>query len=104
LGHFFRIDELNEADAKKHHKEKARNQLESFLFDLQSKIELENYAAAATTEEKDSISTACSEVSMLICSFQLTLLEITFLLTYWYLEHINCGPSAKSPSPRSSFE
>lgn len=62
----FRIEALNEFDRKKHKKEKARNGLESFVFDAHNKLDLEEYQAAATDEEKESISKACSEVRLVI--------------------------------------
>lgn len=54
---------MNEFDAKKHRTEQSRNQLESLVFDMQNKLDLDQYKKAATEEEKNSIITACSEVS-----------------------------------------
>lgn len=56
---------MNDFDAKKHRTEQARNQLESLVFDMQNKLDTDQYLKAATEEEKKSIIAACSEVSFL---------------------------------------
>lgn len=62
VDYIFRIEALDEYDRQKHKKEKARNQLESYVFDAQNKLDLDEYVVAATDEEKESILKACQEV------------------------------------------
>lgn len=59
----FRIEALNEFDRQRSRRESALNALESFVFDAQGKLWLDEYKAAATEEEMEKIKKACSEVS-----------------------------------------
>ena len=59
----FRLDALNEFDKQRNRRESALNALESFVFDAQGKLWLDEYQAAATPEEIEKIKQTCSEVS-----------------------------------------
>lgn len=56
-----KIQILEEFERKKIEKEHAFNNLESFIFTTKQNFELEEYTSAATTEEIEAISKACSE-------------------------------------------
>lgn len=57
-----RIEALNEFDRQRSRRESALNALESFVFDAQGKLWLDEYQAAATEEEIEKIKQTCSEV------------------------------------------
>lgn len=57
------IEALNEFDRQRSKREGALNALESFVFDAQGKLWLDEYQAAATEEEIEKIKQMCSEVS-----------------------------------------
>lgn len=54
---------LDVYDFEKTKRETALNNLETFIIDAQQKLESEEYAAAATSPEAESILKACSEAS-----------------------------------------
>jgi hypoxia up-regulated 1 len=58
----YRIEALNEFDRQRSRRESALNALESFVFDAQGKLWLDEYQAAATKEEMEKIKQTCSEV------------------------------------------
>ncbi|PNF19992.1 Hypoxia up-regulated protein 1 [Cryptotermes secundus] len=58
-----KIEALNEFDRQRSRRESALNALESFVFDAQGKLWLDEYQAAATEEEIEKIKQSCSEVS-----------------------------------------
>ncbi|XP_069686469.1 hypoxia up-regulated protein 1 isoform X2 [Periplaneta americana] len=58
-----KIESLNEFDRQRSRRASALNALESFVFDAQGKLWLDEYQAAATPEEVEKIKQTCSEVS-----------------------------------------
>ena len=61
-----KIKELNDHDERRARREAKLNALESFVFNMVSKLDEAPYAAAATQEEADKIREACSKVRKLI--------------------------------------
>lgn len=59
----FRLHRLDVYDFEKTKRETALNNLETFIIDAQQKLESEEYAVAATSQEAESILKACSEIS-----------------------------------------
>lgn len=58
-----KIHYLDQHDREKTRRETALNNLESFVIDAQQKLEMEDYAAAATSGETEKILKACTEIS-----------------------------------------
>ncbi|KAL0266755.1 UNVERIFIED_CONTAM: hypothetical protein PYX00_009209 [Menopon gallinae] len=58
-----KIKAMDEFDENKRRTEKARNALESYVFDALNKLDTAQYAEAATDKEKESITNACQEIS-----------------------------------------
>ncbi|OAD60624.1 Hypoxia up-regulated protein 1 [Eufriesea mexicana] len=58
-----KLHRLDVHDFEKTVRETALNNLETFIIDAQQKLELEEYAAAATSQEAEKILKACSEIS-----------------------------------------
>lgn len=58
-----KLKHLNDFDQRRTRRESAQNALESFVFDVQAKLWLDEYQAAATPEEIEKIKEACSKVS-----------------------------------------
>ncbi|KAK2588316.1 hypothetical protein KPH14_004333 [Odynerus spinipes] len=58
-----KIHNLDMRDREKSRRETAFNNLEAFVIDAQQKLESEEYAAAATSEEAEKILKACAEIS-----------------------------------------
>lgn len=62
---FYRIEALNQYDAEKTRRESALNSLESYVFDVKTKLENEvEYKAAVTQNELESITKLYTEVSI----------------------------------------
>ncbi|XP_060818511.1 hypoxia up-regulated protein 1 isoform X2 [Bombus pascuorum] len=58
-----KLHRLDVYDFEKTKRETALNNLETFIIDAQQKLESEEYAAAATSQEAENILKACSEIS-----------------------------------------
>ncbi|KAK1119070.1 hypothetical protein K0M31_013577 [Melipona bicolor] len=58
-----KLHRLDVHDFEKVKRETALNNLETFIIDAQQKLESEEYAAAATSQEAENILKACSEIS-----------------------------------------
>jgi hypoxia up-regulated 1 len=58
-----RLSDLAKKDAEKAALQKAKNELEGFIFDTQDKISQEVYEQCSTEEERETIRTAMSEAS-----------------------------------------
>lgn len=58
-----KLHRLDVYDFEKTKRETALNNLETFIIDAQQKLESEEYAVAATSQEAESILKACSEIS-----------------------------------------
>ncbi|XP_043518742.1 hypoxia up-regulated protein 1 isoform X1 [Frieseomelitta varia] len=58
-----KLHRLDVYDFEKVKRETALNNLETFIIDAQQKLESEEYAAAATSQEAENILKACSEIS-----------------------------------------
>ncbi|XP_017791456.1 PREDICTED: hypoxia up-regulated protein 1 isoform X2 [Habropoda laboriosa] len=58
-----KLHQLDVCDFEKAKRETALNNLETFIIDAQQKLESEEYAVAATSQEAENILKACSEVS-----------------------------------------
>lgn len=58
-----KLHRLDVYDFEKTRRETALNNLETFIIDAQQRLESEEYAAAATSKEAESILKACSEIS-----------------------------------------
>lgn len=64
--YFSRIEALNQYDAEKTRRESALNSLESYVFDVKTKLENEvEYKAAVTQNELESITKLYTEVGIL---------------------------------------
>lgn len=63
ISDYSRLAALNEADRKRALTEKARNNLESFVLDMNNKIYSSEWEGYLTEEEREQIGKACSEVS-----------------------------------------
>lgn len=59
----FRLHRLDVYDFEKTKRETALNNLETFIIDAQQRLESEEYAAAATSQEAENILKACFEIS-----------------------------------------
>lgn len=63
----YRIEALNQYDADKTRREGALNNLESYVFDVKTKLENEDeYKAAVTKSEAEAIAKLYTEVSIII--------------------------------------
>merc|ERR1711936_326375 len=58
-----KLDALNQADLDRLAVETALNELQSFSFDLTDKIEEDEFQAASTAEERDTVVSECGKVS-----------------------------------------
>jgi len=58
-----KLEDLDKADQERHEHETALNELQSFVYDMQDKLYMEEYESASTEEEKEKIKTLCSETS-----------------------------------------
>lgn len=58
-----KLEELEKIEREINRRATALNNLESFVFDVQNKLEEEEYSVAATEEQIENIRKACSEVS-----------------------------------------
>merc|ERR1712083_885874 len=58
-----KLEDLDKADQERHEHETALNELQSFVYDMQEKLYMEEYESASTDEEKEKIKTMCSETS-----------------------------------------
>lgn len=61
--YFFRLKALNDIDRKRALTDKARNNLETFVIDMQNKVYADEYEKATTEEERTKITAVCSEIS-----------------------------------------
>lgn len=76
---FHRIEALNQHDAEKTRRESALNSLESYVFDVKTKLENEvEYKAAVTQNELESITKLYTEVSIFGILDKLMLWKILF--------------------------
>lgn len=60
---YFRLKILDEADRKRALTDKARNNLETFVIDMQNKLYAEEYEKATVEDERTKITQVCSEIS-----------------------------------------
>lgn len=58
-----KLQKLNDIERELNHKATARNNLESFVIDVQNKLYEDEYTDASTKEEVEKIRAACSEIS-----------------------------------------
>jgi len=58
-----KLEDLDKADEERHEHETALNELQSFVYDMQDKLYMEEYETASTDEEKEKIKALCSETS-----------------------------------------
>lgn len=58
-----RLKTLDDVDKKRVLRDKARNNLETFVIDMQNKMYAEEYEKASTEEERTKVTQVCSEIS-----------------------------------------